>query len=216
MNYLQFLTENYIISEKNFEININEWRCGNPLWITGSSGDGKSTLANQITIENNAYLIHTDLFLGRICRPKEQYENMKKSTNGTINANGSEMVLEYINKHSELPWMADFRETGKIWNDFFNWILYNAKNNPKYRNKKIIIEGCDICLMPPEKACRLPLIIVGTSRLQASFRRIKRDQEDGKHTLIENIFRELKRHRAFIHELDTNKDNFKRNIKKVI
>lgn len=43
--------ESYIISKKNYEINMDKWKPGTPLWITGSSGDGKSTYANQLAKE---------------------------------------------------------------------------------------------------------------------------------------------------------------------
>jgi hypothetical protein len=210
---MKYLNESIIIPEKNFEINIDQWREGNPLWITGSSGDGKSTYANMLTEKHNAYLVHLDLFLGRICRPKEKYEKWLKSTNGTINSNGTEMTLEYINQHPELPWMVEqtykWDEFAIYWNDFFDWILHNAKYNPKYRNKKIIVEGCDICYMPPEKAIKLPLIIMGTSELQSSIRRIKRDRPDGR-TLLKDIFREIKRSRGYIKDLNRHKDEFKK------
>jgi len=209
MNWSEYFNESVIIPEKNFEINIDQWREGNPLWITGSSGDGKSTYASKLGLETNSRVVHLDLFLMRICRTKEKYE---KWLGKAVNKKGTELVLDYINQHPELPRELEWasKECSDYWNDLFKWILYNARNNPRYRNNKYIIEGCDICYMPSNIACELPLIIMGTSNLQGSFRRIKRDNEKGKHTFIENIFNEIKRSRGYIKDLNKNKDEFKK------
>lgn len=217
-----FVNENYIFSEKNFELNIDQWKPGNPLWITGSSGDGKSTYAQKLATEHSAYLAPLDLFLLRICRSKENFYNKSNSTNKTLIGNGSDMIMDYINQHPELPWYEENNfETYshpvliKAWTDFFEWALDNAKNNPKYRNRLIIFEGCNICFMPPELACRLPLIIMGTSNLQGSLRRIKRDTYDHPdYSLVKNIFREIKRSQGYIKGLNDSKNNFKKSLKK--
>lgn len=207
------LNENYILPEFDYKINLDQWRPGNPLYITGTSGDGKSTLANKLAKKYNAYLIHTDLFLGRICRPKEKYYKwLNSSIEGTINSNGSEMVLEYINQHPELPWFIDFKEAKKYWLDFFKWFRENAKNNPKYRNKLIIIEGCDICFIEPEIAVNFPLIIIGHSKFKTALQRIKRDMGED-HTLFDSIKRELKR--DYIKPLNKMKSEFRKNLKKL-
>lgn len=207
------LNENYILPEFDYKINLNQWRPGNPLYITGTSGDGKSTLANKLAKKYNAYLIHTDLFLGRICRPKEKYYKwLNSSIEGNINSNGSEMVLEYINQHPELPWFIDYKEAKKYWLDFFKWFRENAKNNPKYRNKLIIIEGCDICFIEPEIAVNFPLIIIGHSKFKTALQRIKRDMGED-HTLFDSIKRELKR--DYVKPLNKMKSEFRKNLKKL-
>lgn len=45
MNYYH---ENVIFNEPNYIINMDKWGPGHPLFITGSSGDGKSTLAKKL------------------------------------------------------------------------------------------------------------------------------------------------------------------------
>jgi len=206
--------ESLVIPEKNFAINVDQWREGNPLWITGSSGDGKSTYSMKLGEEYDAYVSHLDLFLLRITRPKEKYE---KLLSRLINIRGTGIILDYINQHPELPWQIryDSSEADKLWIKFFDWLLDNTKNNPKYRSKKFIFEGCNICLMSPEKAVTLPLIIMGTSDLQASIRRIKRDRPDGR-PLIEDIFREIKRSRDYIKDLNKQKYDFKRSVRRAL
>ena len=120
---------------------MDKWKPGNPLWITGSSGDGKSTYSNKLAKDHNAYLVHLDLFLVRIARTREKYEKVLKDTSGTVIGNGSEMVLDYINQHPEIPW-SDTMPGGwspagrdpKLWNDLFDWILKSAKTDPKYKD----------------------------------------------------------------------------------
>lgn len=216
--------ESYIISKKNYEINMDKWKPGTPLWITGSSGDGKSTYANQLAKEKKAFLVPLDLFLVRIAKPKEKYDKFLNDTSGTVISNGSQMVLDYINKHPELPW-ADPNSKGnwgtsgqdpELWNGLFDWLIDASAKNPKYKTKLIIFEGCNICLMPVEKAVKFPFIIMGTSRLQSSIRRIKRDKkEHDDYSIFKLVYRELKRStKGVLPSLNKMKDNFEKGLKK--
>ena len=60
-----------------------------------------------------------------------------------------------------------------------------------------------------------PLIIVGGSRLRSSIRRIKRDIKEDK-SLVDAIFREIRRYNSYVKELDDSKDNYKNKIKEII
>ena len=216
-------TESAIFDHDNLEINMDKWKPGNPLWITGSSGDGKSTYSNKLAKEHNAYLVHLDLFLVRIARTREKYEKVLKDTSGTVIGNGSEMVLDYINQHPEIPW-SDTMPGGwspagrdpKLWNDLFDWILKNAKTDPKYKDKLIIVEGCSITLMPVEQAIKLPVIIMGTSRLTGAIRRLKRDRnEHADYSIFKLLFREYKRETGkSLQALNKDKDSFEKNLKR--
>lgn len=213
-------------TDNNFEINLDEWAPGNPLWITGSSGDGKSTFAIKKAKENNAFLVPLDLFLVRIAKPKEKYEKFLNDKSGTVVSNGSEMIKEYIDAHPELPWANPSTKgnwdpqskSPKLWNDLFDYLIKNAKDNSKYKNKLIIFEGCNICLMPVEKAKKLPIIIMGTSKLTASKRRIDRDKkEHSDYSMLKILFRELKRANGeSLKALNKAKDDFKKDLKKSI
>ena len=216
--------ESYIISKKNYEINMDKWKPGTPLWITGSSGDGKSTYANQLAKEKKAFLVPLDLFLVRIAKPKEKYDKFLNDTSGTVISNGSQMILDYINKHPELPWTdpntkGNWGARGQdsaLWNGLFDWLIDASAKNPKYKNKLIIFEGCNICLMPVEKAIKFPFIIMGTSRLDSSLRRIKRDRkEHDDYSIFKIIYREFKRStNGSIADLNKAKDNFEKGLKK--
>ena len=68
------IDESYIIPEKDFKLNISDWDYGTPLWITGSSGDGKSTLARKLKEENESTIItSTDALLCRLAYSKEKW-----------------------------------------------------------------------------------------------------------------------------------------------
>lgn len=215
--------ESYIISKKNYEINMDKWKPGTPLWITGSSGDGKSTYANQLAKEKKAFLVPLDLFLVRIAKPKEKYDKFLNDTSGTVISNGSQMVLDYINKHPEIPWADNVKgnwgtsgQDPELWNGLFDWLIDASAKNPKYKTKLIIFEGCNICLMPVEKAVKFPFIIMGTSRLQSSIRRIKRDKkEHDDYSIFKLVYRELKRStKGVLPSLNKTKDNFEKGLKK--
>ena len=58
---------------------MENWAPGDPLWITGSSGDGKSTLAEKMATENHAIVINSDIVLCRMLWTKEKYEKVLKT-----------------------------------------------------------------------------------------------------------------------------------------
>jgi tRNA A37 methylthiotransferase MiaB len=64
----------------------------------------------------------------------------------------------------------------KYYNEYFKYIITSAKS--KYKDKLLIVEGCDVCEIKPDYIKEQPVIIVGTSRLQSLFRRIKRENEE--------------------------------------
>ena len=137
---LLYMVENKIIPEKNVEINLDKWRPGTPLWITGTSGDGKSTLAREYAQKYNAEIVPTDALLLRLSFDREKFER-KISSGEIVDVNKSTMVMDYIYSHPNLPYSlrgngswASPSDMKKYWLHFFDWIIYNAKNNPKYNN----------------------------------------------------------------------------------
>ena len=215
----QTVTESKIFNKPNFEINIDKWGYGNPLWITGGSGDGKSTLAENMAKQHNAIHVNLDIFLIRCTGTPEKFQKMLHDPmigNSTI-------LLDYINQHPEIPWRNvhtwEYDMTSEC-ADLFKWILNAAKT--KYRNKLLIVEGCDICRMNPKLACTLPLIVIGVSELTQSLHRIKRDttelDDNGqhKHGIIDAIFRELRRRTRYGNLLNQYKYDFLKNVKSTL
>ena len=226
MNYdelLCLITERYIISEKNLELNLDKWGPGYPLFITGTSGDGKSTLAKKLGKQYGTEVVSTDVLLTRVTYDEEKWnQKMNSSSFRESVFHNCQLGVDFINEHPDLP--RGIRKVGGTWSDssmyepyfqlFFNWIFEQARNNPKYNNKRIIVEGCDICLMDPNIAAQMPLIVIGCSRLQSSWRRIKRDVIVDNHSFIDSVFREIRRSRGYIKELNRSKDLFKKRILK--
>ena len=207
------VNERYIISDPDFENRVEEWGPGNPLWITGTSGDGKSTLAGKMMKEKrNTLLVHTDTLLVRLGRSKEKFEAKVAKRGYDV---GDEMSLDYILQHPELPYSMR-AENGlwpskdimdKYWKDYFYWIMEHAKSDPKYKDKNIIVEGCDITTLDPELMITKPVIILGGSRLRTSFRRVKRDLGDGDN-IFYALYKEVKRTNAYINKLNKEKEDF--------
>lgn len=227
MNLKEFdiATENVIIPQDDLKINIDKWGPGNPLWITGASGDGKSTLAEKLSKENNAIIITSDVMLFRISKPKEKFENMMKNRNDNKCASMHKMnfaspVLDYIDSHPELPYDARDPETRALKNEiteplmvnFYMWLMKELTTNPKYKNNLYIIEGCDICLLDAEIMRDKPLIIVGGSRLRSLYRRAKRDSDADNKPFIKELFKKIKKYNRFNRRLDDNKDAFRKSI----
>ena len=218
------LKENYIEEAEQFKedlrLNLDKWTPGNPLWITGSSGDGKSTLAMNIAKQCNALCDSTDVLLIRLGHSKEDWESKlsKKPNNKYI----SNISFEYIEKHPELPYGLVTRVNGiKIWPewkeiekyffDFFNYFVSECKKNPKYKNRLIILEGCDICNIEPKFFVDKPLIILGGSRLNSFYQRMDRCMKSGD-SYFDAFKKNYYRYDKIVKGLDDNKDLFRKKI----
>ena len=210
-------TENKIFSTKNFEINLDKWGPGHPLWITGTSGDGKSTLANKLYKQySKTAIVHVDLFLARISKTKEKFTSIL----GRPSVSDDFITMDYINSHPEIPYeiikSTDIVSDCQEFIDYFNWLIDSAKT--KYKKYNIIIEGCEITMyMDPIYIKNEPLIIMGTSELNGSFRRIRRDMQKDK-TLVDSIRREYERSHSmeYIKKLNEYKEQFKKQIMRLI
>lgn len=217
-NYNELFLENRIFSEKDLKINMDKWGPGTPLWITGTSGDGKSTMARNLARDYGAKVVETDVFLARLNYSKEKWNKyIEKISVGDLYAN--DIIIQYIDQNPSLPYglrtnangWASQETMSKYWSDFFSWFVLNSRDNPRYNKRKLIIEGCNICLYDSEFMAKQPLIIIGCSRLKAGRQRIHRDMSEG-HGIIDSIFREIRRRSLYINRLDDSKDNFKKQI----
>lgn len=230
MNISEFesATENVLIPQGNLEINVDEWRPGNPLWVTGSSGDGKSTLAIKMAKENGATVISSDIVLCRLKWTKEKFyskisdPNTAKSVFNMDPKNSP--AMDYVLSHPDLPYDTKDPITraykSEIMNpcmiDFYEWLMDELATNPKYKNKLYVIEGCDICLLDANIMKDKPLIIVGGSRIRSVWRRAKRHSSHTGDSLISAIFMFIKNYDLTFRRLDDNKDAFHRSIKSAI
>lgn len=216
MNYYR---ENVIFNKPNYIINMDKWGPGHPLFITGSSGDGKSTLAKKLyKNEKNGALVTLDWLLIRLCYPRDKY--YKKVVNNPYTQEHDFIIVRFLNEHPEMPWelgigvSSDAHPNHKIvsywYNVFFEWLLKEAKTT--YSNYKIVVEGCDIAVYGnPRIFANEPLIVMGTSQLQGKINRIHRDHKDCGNPLIDSIKNEL--NRDHIKSLDNHKEKFKKMIK---
>jgi len=214
-----YYSENVLFNEPNFVINMDKWGPGHPLWITGTSGDGKSTLAKKLyTEEKNTALVTLDWLLVRLCHPREKY--FKKVVNNPVTQKQDFIIMRFINEHPEMPWELGRdiatnknpnRDIATFWfNKFFQWLLEESKTS--YYKYKIIVEGCVIAAYGnPRIFVYEPLIIMGTSQLQSKFNRIHRDLTDDNKDLLTSIKKELKR--DYINDLIKQKNDFKKMIK---
>lgn len=212
------LPSNMIIEKDNLYINMDEWKPGNPLFITGASGDGKSTLAEKMGKENDAIVCQTDVLLARITCTKYKFDQRKEKYEARI----SDLDKEFIYSHPDIPW-PDHKLTPeerpeafmRYYNQMYvDWIVNESRTNPKYKNKKVIIEGCDLALLDPKVMSTKPMIIFGGSRLKNLFRRMKRSMQHG-NNLIVTIFDQIKYMRSQ-NQLDNRKFRFYNNIQKAM
>ena len=198
--------ENWVIVRDNFENRIDEWDKGNPLWITGASGDGKSTLARKLSKENNAEIITSDTLLFRMaCKNEEEVEealNNDIANAYNVNAVKNSPALEYIRTH-DLPYdikkgkkQITVKDVQPYCNDFYMWLMDELANNPKYNDKLYIIEGSNICGLDPEIMAQKPVIVVDGSILRSLLRRSKRDAAEKERPLILSIWKYLRKYNS--------------------
>lgn len=220
------INEGYLTSPGNLEINMEKWGIAVPLWICGSSGDGKSTLARKYKEENFDvdFICHTDTLLCRLCWTEEKWNQRMSDPNGKhfeeYNSDiASKLYLEKM--WNKLPF--GIREKGKPWPseklskyfmDFFGWIIKECHDGC-LKDKKFIIEGCDIWFMYPEYMAKQPLIIINNPRIKAFVQRVKRDMSDPSENanLIKVIFKQLKAYKN-VRPLEDERDDFYKEVKK--
>jgi len=223
------IDESWMVIQDDLRINMDEWGPGNPLWVTGSSGDGKSTLVEQLAAETGAEIVTADILLCRMGWTKEKFDALCQ---GDIVSGASahkmhidaSPAMDYVISHPELPWMAKDPKTKHFINEitdpemikFFTWFMEESATNPKYKDRTFIIEGCDICLLDPNIMATKPLIIIGGSRLRSFIRRAKRDIDKKGHNTSEAIFKYIKKYNTQNRRLDDAKDNFRDAIDKII
>lgn len=219
------LDESWFVTQNDLRINFEQWAPGNPLWITGASGDGKSTLANKLANERHATIITTDVVLCRMGWSQEKFEDMMKN-GANADSSAHNMVLasgpaiDYVMAHPELPRNAKDTNTRAFKSEitdpemlkFCTWLMTELSTNPKYKNTLYIIEGCDICLMDPSIMSTKPLIIVGSSRVQSFIHRVRRDIDGKGRDVLPTIFKHLRKYNLQAKRLDDNKDIFRNAI----
>lgn len=167
----EIVDEAYIIDKTDATYNIYKWSTDskhNILYITGLSGSGKTTFANDIAKSENAEIIELDLF--------QNYDRNKnsKTKNYTI-----KLIDEYLKEYPEAK-DKDFSnlvsdDFGNYFRPFFKWLRERLSKE----NKKFIVEGIHILLFIPYSEIEgEPLVCIGTSMTKSLIRHWRRDGWD--------------------------------------
>jgi ribosomal protein S18 acetylase RimI-like enzyme len=161
------LSENGIITTKDLEYNLDQWKIGgkNILFITGLSGSGKSTKAAKLAKENNAINIEIDLF---------EHNDIVFDKN-TNNDDGNIIVKEYFEKKyggaRKMP-----QGDPKLPHMLYDFIKYCINYASKHKDRLFIMEGIQLAdLEMAEELKNYPVIIVNTSIIKSMYRAAKRE-----------------------------------------
>lgn len=225
----QLMLENWIYPSDDYIINFDQWKPGNPLFITGASGDGKSTLARKLGEEYNAIVVSSDVVLLRLFKTEQKWNDIiQKIQTDAFNAYDSygidfndEISMDYITSNPNIPYQLKDPVTKKTDNlrvsiemcKFYKWFMRQTESNPKYNRNLYILEGCNVCQLSPELMSTKPLIIVGGSRLQSFIRRVKRDVTKENKGVVESIFKFIRKYTKNHKVLDDEKDTFLKGLK---
>jgi ribosomal protein S18 acetylase RimI-like enzyme len=161
------LSENGIITTKDLEYNLDQWKIGgkNILFITGLSGSGKSTKAAKLAKENNAVNIEIDLF---------EHNDIVFDKN-TNNDEGNLIVKEYFEKKyggaRKMP-----QGDPKLPHMLYDFIKYCINYASKHKDRLFVMEGIQLAdLEMAEELKNYPVIIVNTSIIKSMYRAAKRE-----------------------------------------
>lgn len=165
--------------------NIEKWGNDadhNILYITGYSGSGKSTKAQEIAKKNNAEVIHLDLYLEQVGK-----DSFNKDSNKSFN--------RYLEKHGydrneylKLAYSKDpeiKKQRWKMIDELGDHITNYGKE--QYGKKKVIVEGVQLSdqTIYPDKSFfnDKPVMMMQTSALKSWYRAGIRDEKINKEDL---------------------------------
>jgi len=164
--------ENLLISDKDFSNNLEKWEDSNypVLLITGLSGGGKSTLANQLAKEYKADVVELDQLEYNHNNSKNNF--LKKFMESDSKYNQYNHISEYWKDKNDNTDKDKLIKTVKEYIHFC--VSYALKNNIK-----TIIEGIQIYQLMYTKEDLIymtdkPIIIMGSSPLISKLRQFKR------------------------------------------
>jgi hypothetical protein len=198
------INESYVFSQDNLEIDLDQWSAThgkNLLFITGQAGSGKSTLARSMAKQHHAVWFGLDFFEQTDPTLKNISEWNKKYDDGDIEFQCVPFMLEYYKVRPELltNWNTIVKDEVKFHHEFLlflRWLI-----NRLYKiNQLFIIEGVQLAFyVDYAEYEKYPLIIMGSSMLKSTVRRIKRAEEKhGIKSAIRNLMLSFKRNKMFI------------------
>lgn len=215
------IQETVLLSKDNLELNLDQWAPGNPLFITGSSGDGKSTLARKYAEQYNAEVCSLDVPLIRIYRSKEKFDKLINTQHYNFLISKSTMEMNWIKAHPNLPYDQDINTPGLLESTTLEYVEWCTEHCPK--DKLLIFEGCDLISLGPDYFIDKPLIVTGNSRISNLIRRAKRSvQKKPYKNFLTEIFSELKQYittygkAGSMSSLDKSKEEFRKEMDRLI
>lgn len=186
------------IFNKDKVFNIDDFIDGktNVLLITGLSGSGKTTMANDIANEYNAKVISLDNFQGY-----SDFVKLGKDYNDA----GFKFVKEYMDNNPDIKDVVlsniTIQDYESYFNPFFFWLLEKLKTD---KRNTYIVEGIHILLFNKfEDIKGYPLICIETSKAKSMIRHWIRDGW-GVTDIIKNGYKDL----VLFNEWDKKKRNF--------
>ena len=162
---------------KTIELNIEKWKPGSILFITGNSGAGKTTLSQKLSKEPDVVYLNLDIFFVAAKMTKEDFiiylENydIEKETKLQMINYFKTLNEAYFNYY--LPPKMDHSKFILLSSYAFDFVrfLYKFIQNS---TKKYILESTAIYMMSPSYFINKPIILLGTSYFISQWRGITR------------------------------------------
>lgn len=180
----------------------------NIMFVTGYSGGGKSTYANEYEGFHNTHVIHGDDFymmiryynrgIGNISSSAPSYKPRWDINTEECKRNIGDMMYNYLKNNISTMLVSNDKfsnpELATYWEDFMIW-LQKESQTPKYKKDLFIVEGIQIYITNPELYKDYTIVIMGTSMKTSWWRKASRDifqpgKYDWKH--IKTLFTTMK------------------------
>ena len=175
---LNDIKESYIINEKDIYYNKDKFDSGeiNLCFITGHSGSGKSTMANNMENKGIEKYELDDVLANKIYYSMDNLKEYGDLIYSFFKTVGSKYYYtkDDIDSGSIKPYNGNYDKDLTV--DFINYSINYAKN---HKDKKFVIEGIWLYLyIEPNKLKDYAVYIKGTSRLISDLRAAKRDSKE--------------------------------------
>lgn len=190
-----------------FSVNLENWSADNPLYIAGTEGCGKSTLANLLSIKTGAHVIDCDILAKRMVYTEEQFNEIMDSIEA------DELLNNWLEEHQHVPYdIEDHSTVRRHMEGFYQHVdCITSVGNDLY-----ILEGSILLYRSPYLMSSKPLIVPVASRVTNLWRRAKHRHQSKGSSFFSELWDQVKDYQEANKEVDDQHNQFLREVMDII